>query len=610
MSGFRVFVYQRRFSEVFAYVCVGLILGLAGCQSQQTHRLIALEDMSSIEDWGPHRDQWGEWTIDQMNRLIEGQPHLREMSQSDEFYLLVRFSAQGGYLRATGFELEPEPKNPNYIPTYIAVSRDSRKIVVASNADKPTSHWFLVVTPGETSLAYNRRYIDSKASGDNFSLHTLIDSHKNHEYHEIDGLIDLITWDKEPRPFSGSNSFGGADLYLEYRQRQDERDLNWQVNTGYLVGELGPEGHEIFGAIMSRIYEYACLGYPNYDVESGVFGQHILNEVKFDRELKSTSMHLAARHNDVMGLIEAQREGHDIDGYDFDGFTPLYRAAALGNVEAVAWLLNHGAEHDQLCSGGLVAIHGAAIAGSVPIVELLLKHGANIHIRDMQWQYSALSWACKVGAADVVSTLLQNDADPHGTKLEDFDEYRGSPLVLAAEAGSLDIVQQLLDAGADPNARNEETALMYAATTNLEIVKLLLEEGAEVNARARRGRTALLSASGYGQIETVKVLLEAGAEVNVMSDGHSPLSLAAWRGSIDIVRLLLAHGAEVNVKTDGFFLSYPLTIAVSTNQIEIVQLLLNAGADVDAQFLDHETALEVAERNQYIELIEILQAAR
>ena len=50
-----------------------------------------------------------------------------------------------------------------------------------------------------------------------------------------------------------------------------------------------------------------------------------------------------ASHGNIQGLAAAQAKGVSLDVADYDFRTPLHLAAAVGNLETVQWLVEHGA---------------------------------------------------------------------------------------------------------------------------------------------------------------------------------------------------------------------------------------------------------------------------
>ncbi len=116
------------------------------------------------------------------------------------------------------------------------------------------------------------------------------------------------------------------------------------------------------------------------------------------------------------------------------------------------------------------------------------------------------------------------------------------------EAG-VRVMKLLLAAGAIPQARNTwgATALQYAAAQRPELVALLLEAGADVQAADVNGTTALHIAVHAGQRATVRILLDRGADVNAEEHGGvTPLLIARDNKDAELERLLASRGGRVN----------------------------------------------------------------
>lgn len=106
--------------------------------------------------------------------------------------------------------------------------------------------------------------------------------------------------------------------------------------------------------------------------------------------------------------------------------------------------------------------------------------------------------------------------DPHGA------------LVRAARTGDVAAIRQLAASGVDLDASNA-TALMVVFPDF-----------------DHRHWTALQHAAGKHQVEAVRVLLEWGADPDGMTDGGTPLLIAAGSKDPTMMRLLLDAGADVN----------------------------------------------------------------
>jgi ankyrin repeat protein len=98
---------------------------------------------------------------------------------------------------------------------------------------------------------------------------------------------------------------------------------------------------------------------------------------------------------------------------------------------------------------------------------------------------------------------------------------------------------------------NNSTPLQFAVIGNSkEIVSLLIARGAFIPAE-KPGYLSLFHdwALGAGDPGIADILQTHGADVNArLSDGQTPLHLAAHQGEKRAVEWLLSHGAEINAK--------------------------------------------------------------
>jgi hypothetical protein len=107
-----------------------------------------------------------------------------------------------------------------------------------------------------------------------------------------------------------------------------------------------------------------------------------------------------------------------------------------------------------------------------------------------------------------VELLLAHGADMNMTSTNDIG---ASALWVAASRGLL-LTKLLVDNGADVNFECASGTALSAACTqnNQSVVEFLLERGARIDTVDERGRTALITASGFGITETVKLLVARG----------------------------------------------------------------------------------------------------
>jgi len=98
----------------------------------------------------------------------------------------------------------------------------------------------------------------------------------------------------------------------------------------------------------------------------------------------------AAKAGDVLRIKELLATDRGlINARDKDGSTPLHCAAWKGQQEAVALLLEAGAEvnsHNSNDHWGTTPLHAAAHANQAAIAQLLIDDGADVNAMDMNGQ--------------------------------------------------------------------------------------------------------------------------------------------------------------------------------------------------------------------------------
>jgi ankyrin repeat protein len=312
-------------------------------------------------------------------------------------------------------------------------------------------------------------------------------------------------------------------------------------------------------------------------------------------------------------LLEHGAHVHDRDD------PPLCRVIEFPDhtrVDAVRFLLRHGAQVNAGQKHFLTPLHLAAQVGCPEVARILLKCGAHIDLRDNRGRVPlhlvpnsmSNSRMDKYERNDegrrstVVRLLLEHHAD-----VNSLDDFHQTPLYFAAFYGRPQIARLLLDQGAKANIKNAhgQTLLHQASQSKYlcespNVLQLLLELGLDVNARDKRQETPLHFACSCGNFETAQVLLNHGAKLNALNaDGHTPLHKASqaqrsYSGDsifddLRVVRLLLEHGADVNAQDKDQ--ETPLHVASSMSKYPIAQQLLDCGADVNARNADDQTPL-------------------
>ena len=123
------------------------------------------------------------------------------------------------------------------------------------------------------------------------------------------------------------------------------------------------------------------------------------------------------------------------------------------------------------------------------------------------------------------------------------------------------------------------------------------------------GETPLFNATESKKYEISKLLLENGADVNAANfeDGTTPLMNSSYNNDTETTELLLVHNADPDLGNK--YGDTALHMACRQGYIEIVKLLLkhNADPNVENKFMGGNTALKLALREGHKEIVALLQ---
>ena len=242
------------------------------------------------------------------------------------------------------------------------------------------------------------------------------------------------------------------------------------------------------------------------------------------------------------------------------GLTALDFAAREGDVDSARWMLDAGADINQLDADNTHALTIALMNKRYTFAKFLLERGANPNLADVRGR-TPLYASIDARDEDYSAMPSRKEEDPLSSK---------------------EIVQALLEHGADPNAaltRNlpgrsgmdsgdtalgpGTTILMRAARAgDVEVMRMLLKKGADPKRQTEAGNDALLFAAGVGYrdknthgdeagaLEAVKLALAQGLDLHRSNArGETALHGAAYRGADSIVAYLVAQGARLDDRT-------------------------------------------------------------
>uniref|UniRef100_A0A3P8WH04 Protein phosphatase 1, regulatory subunit 12C n=1 Tax=Cynoglossus semilaevis TaxID=244447 RepID=A0A3P8WH04_CYNSE len=240
----------------------------------------------------------------------------------------------------------------------------------------------------------------------------------------------------------------------------------------------------------------------------------------------------------------------------FDRAAEFLAACASGDTEE-AYVMLKEAEDDSKnrnredvgeiinCSNadGITALHQACIDGSMEMVTFLLEHGADVNQVDSEG-WTPLHVAASCGYSDIADFLLRK-----GASLSAVNCDGDVPLDIALDENTESLLQDYtLTRGVDLNAakRMEEEQIIKDART-------WLNDGTPANIRhAKTGATPLHVAAAKGYLEALKILCQCGLDVSARDfDGWTPLHAAAHWGQGEACRILAEHLCNMEVLSNA-----------------------------------------------------------
>ncbi|KAF5012795.1 hypothetical protein FDECE_1157, partial [Fusarium decemcellulare] len=236
----------------------------------------------------------------------------------------------------------------------------------------------------------------------------------------------------------------------------------------------------------------------------------------------------------------------------------LAEAVKAGHLEAVAAMLEGGANVDSFYRGGEALLFVAMKGPSVDMVRKILEFRPNLRI----WNENGDSALHKITPETPVESMQ-----------------------LVANAGvRLDLV----------NNFGETVVQAAVLAQNEKVFKWLLtkeEVLSELNKQPKKTRAQILhQACKVGSLEMVRLLIEHGVNVNYACSGVSgtPLISATIRASnalggskLEILELLVEKRAKPNA-TAGLF-GYPIVSASLVGDKDVVKFFLDLGVSIDVK---------------------------
>ena len=229
------------------------------------------------------------------------------------------------------------------------------------------------------------------------------------------------------------------------------------------------------------------------------------------------------------------------------GETPLHVAVEYSRLDAVAFLLESGADVRACTTQGLTALHKASTNGDLVCAKMLIDACVKKEKQEAELEDNAnvesgggLLRRRKTKYIEEEKPIIELPEDHNVvcTLINMYDNDWLTPLHYACIAGVVDMVKYLLECGSLPAIQTKNSgddSLMLACFYgNLAVVEYLLNFkgcitlGVNVLTRNNHGNTCLHRACVRGHYETARYLQKKGANLLVVNDNNeTPIDLAS-----------------------------------------------------------------------------------
>lgn len=323
------------------------------------------------------------------------------------------------------------------------------------------------------------------------------------------------------------------------------------------------------------------------------------------------------QNKNIDGIKSLVEQGADVNTLIWNEWPCLHRAALFGLEDAVAFLLERGADANPPLAIRK-PIYWAASGGSEPVCRLLLDHedktGELATLGDYQ---SAFNAAVEEGCLRVVRLLVTR----REIQVNGKGKYDETPIQTACKKGHVELLEYLIEQGAlkEELSQGGQALISASSSGRTEIVKILLTSAKiDLDIEDGNGNTPLSYAASLkdaksntyeeGGFELIQLLLSHGASPNFIGrNNDGPVNTAAIHNHIKKLRLLLDNGGNPLREANGWS---PLTNAMKYNSPEALTILLQANCpDESARQAALGVALRYAARSgQRSAVLQLLEA--
>ncbi|KAL3443250.1 ankyrin repeat-containing domain protein [Aspergillus insuetus] len=355
----------------------------------------------------------------------------------------------------------------------------------------------------------------------------------------------------------------------------------------------------------------ACLnGHPAF---AGALLAHGADINAFPSPLGGcTALQAAAWNDNVQFIQDLLTLGANVGALgEASGTSALLASVKHKSLRLLQLMVQNGVDVNRSTDGGIYTpIQKAASVNWLAGVEFLLEHGANVNdlaisAEDEDIQ-SPLGWAITNDSEDMVLLLLQHGADILAPVKSDGTETKSALVHALQRNASLPTLKLLLSWA--PNLDRHPGWLDVVqlaihrcdnATVDLILSKALSMPPPLCQDAIQKAWDSLPNSEYLEKEETCEVSVDGRAQ-----NGSTLLQRICRAALYDGCRVLIEHGASVDLNTTESY-GTPLQEALRSRDVWSANLLLDHGADINAlpARMDGLTALQAGAMNGMFKMV-------
>ena len=220
------------------------------------------------------------------------------------------------------------------------------------------------------------------------------------------------------------------------------------------------------------------------------------------------------------------QRGHNVNGYDGSGWTPLQNAAFYGHTKVARELI--GAKADM---------HLKVKDPDRNVLRIAAYYTFRIMMKIF-----------------ILCSRLTLNAGMGIDEQDCFFEGR-TALMLAAQKGHSAVVAELVKAGADVNVKDKNGMTAVLLAWNYDVIHQLgIQDAGSLKHLSKEDCSRILwHACDKGDLDMVQSVIREGCDVDHVHKGQTPVMMATLRGHDRIVKELILANCDVNQHSKGYY---------------------------------------------------------